>query len=169
MDDVSEGGTYSVRSGRSGDLDEGFGVSMMSADITTATWGGSTQPSSTQNDSAVSADGSDDENQGGEVRFHKNMNVMTYIHVRRANFYTKPRFQIIFLREFEICPCEIYIMFSSFSQLFWLTASASDRLRVEVLFKVFFEAGCDQLLCSVSLEVIAILRPVSFYCRLQLK
>ena len=60
-------------------------------------------------------------------------------------------------------------MFSSFSQLFWLTASASDRLRVEVLFKVFFEAGCDQLLCSVSLEVIAILRPVSFYCRLQLK
>lgn len=102
MDDVSEGGTYSVRSGRSGDLDEGFGVSMMSADITTATWGGSTQPSSTQNDSAVSADGSDDENQGGEVRFHKNMNVMTNIHVRRANFYTKPRFQIIFLREFEI-------------------------------------------------------------------
>ena len=74
MDDVSEGGTYSVRSGRSGDIDEGFGVSMMSADITTATWGGSTQPSSTQNDSAVSADGSDDENQGGEVRFHKYMN-----------------------------------------------------------------------------------------------
>ena len=60
-------------------------------------------------------------------------------------------------------------MVSSFSQLFWLTASASDRLRVEVLFKFFFEAGCDQLLCSVSLEVIAILRPVSFYCRLQLK
>lgn len=71
LDDVSEGGTYSVRSGRSGDIDEGFGVSMMSADITTATWGGSTQPSSTQNDSAVSADGSDDENQGGQVRFHK--------------------------------------------------------------------------------------------------
>ena len=67
LDDVSEGGTYSVRSGRSGDLDEGFGVSMMSADITTATWGGSTQPSSTQNDSAVSADESDEENQGAEV------------------------------------------------------------------------------------------------------
>ena len=77
MDDVSEGGTYSVRSGRSGDIDEGFGVSMMSADITTATWGGSTQPSSTQNDSAVSADDSDDENQGGEVRFHKYIKVMT--------------------------------------------------------------------------------------------
>lgn len=74
LDDVSEGGTYSVRSGRSGDIDEGFGVSMMSADITTATWGGSTQPSSTQNDSAVSADGSDDENQGREVRFHKYLN-----------------------------------------------------------------------------------------------
>ena len=67
FDDLSEGGTYSVRSGRSGDVDEGFGVSMMSADITTATWGGSTQPSSTQNDSAVSADGSDVENRG-EVR-----------------------------------------------------------------------------------------------------
>ena len=67
LDDVSEGGTYSVRSGRSGDIDEGFGVSMMSADITTATWGGSTQPSSTQNDSAVSADESDEENQGAEV------------------------------------------------------------------------------------------------------
>ena len=70
LDDLSEGGTYSVRSGRSGDIDEGFGVSMMSADITTATWGGSTQPSSTQNDSAVSADGSDDENQGEEVQFY---------------------------------------------------------------------------------------------------
>lgn len=53
LDDVSEGGTYSLRSA---DIDEGFGVSMMSADITTATWGGSTQPSSTQNDSAVSED-----------------------------------------------------------------------------------------------------------------
>ncbi|XP_020606442.1 pericentriolar material 1 protein-like isoform X2 [Orbicella faveolata] len=40
---------------------------MMSADITTATWGGSTQPSSTQNDSAVSADESDEENQGAEI------------------------------------------------------------------------------------------------------
>ncbi|XP_032242223.2 pericentriolar material 1 protein isoform X2 [Nematostella vectensis] len=58
LDDVSEGGTYSLRSA---DMDEGFGVSMMSADITTATWGGSTQPSSTQNDSAVSEDGSDTE------------------------------------------------------------------------------------------------------------
>ncbi|XP_078372053.1 pericentriolar material 1 protein-like isoform X2 [Oculina patagonica] len=67
LDDVSEGGTYSVRSGRSGDIDEGFGVSMMSADITTATWGGSTQPSSTQNDSAVSADESDEENEGAEI------------------------------------------------------------------------------------------------------
>lgn len=64
LDDQSEGGTYSVRSGRSADVDEGFGVSMMSADITTATWGGSTQPSSTQNDSAVSADGSDVEHRG---------------------------------------------------------------------------------------------------------
>ena len=73
---------------------------MMSADITTATWGGSTQPSSTQNDSAVSADGSDDENQGGEVRFHKYVNVMTYIHVRQANFYTKPRFEIVKFRSF---------------------------------------------------------------------
>ena len=68
LDDLSEGGTYSVRSGRSGDMDEGFGVSMMSADITTATWGGSTQPSSTQNDSAVSADDSDDETQRQNVR-----------------------------------------------------------------------------------------------------
>lgn len=68
LDDLSEGGTYSIRSGRSGDLDEGFGVSMMSADITTATWGGSTQPSSTQNDSAVSADESDEENRGAEVQ-----------------------------------------------------------------------------------------------------
>ena len=75
--------------------------------------------------------------------------------------------QAIFLREFD-CPCE-NIMFSSFSQLFWLIASASDRLRVEVRFKVFFETGCDPLLCSASTEVIAILLPVSFYCRLQLK
>lgn len=67
LDDLSEGGTYSVRSGRSGDIDEGFGVSMMSADITTATWGGSTQPSSTQNDSAVSGDESDEENQEGQI------------------------------------------------------------------------------------------------------
>ena len=49
-------------------MDEGFGVSMMSADITTATWGGSTQPSSTQNDSAVSADDSDEEAQRQNVR-----------------------------------------------------------------------------------------------------
>ena len=48
---------------------------MMSADITTATWGGSTQPSSTQNDSAVSADESDEENQGAEV---KNNNMHQY-------------------------------------------------------------------------------------------
>lgn len=68
LDDLSEGGTYSVRSGRSGDIDEGFGVSMMSADITTATWGGSTQPSSTQNDSAVSADESDEENEVAQVK-----------------------------------------------------------------------------------------------------
>ena len=68
LDDLSEGGTYSVRSGRSGDMDEGFGVSMMSADITTATWGGSTQPSSTQNDSAVSADDSEEEAQRQNVR-----------------------------------------------------------------------------------------------------
>ncbi|XP_068701936.1 pericentriolar material 1 protein-like isoform X2 [Montipora foliosa] len=67
LDDLSEGGTYSIRSGRSGDIDEGFGVSMMSADITTATWGGSTQPSSTQNDSAVSADESDEENRGSQI------------------------------------------------------------------------------------------------------
>lgn len=60
LDDVSEGGTYSLRSA---DIDEGFGVSMMSADITTATWGGSTQSSSTQNDSAVSEDGSEAGNQ----------------------------------------------------------------------------------------------------------
>ena len=60
-------------------------------------------------------------------------------------------------------------MFSSFSQLFWSTASASDRLRVEVLFKVFFEAGCDPLLCSATIEVIAMLLSVSLYCRLQLK
>ncbi|XP_022808607.1 pericentriolar material 1 protein-like isoform X2 [Stylophora pistillata] len=67
LDDLSEGGTYSVRSGRSGDIDEGFGVSMMSADITTATWGGSTQPSSTQNDSAVSADESDEGNEVAQI------------------------------------------------------------------------------------------------------
>lgn len=64
LDDVSEGGAYSLRSA---DVDEGFGVSMMSADITTATWGGSTQPSSTQNDSAVSEDESEVGNQEGEV------------------------------------------------------------------------------------------------------
>ena len=66
--------------------------------------------------------------------------------------------QAIFLREFD-CPCE-NIMFSSFSQLFWLMASASDRLRVEVLFKVFFEAGCDPLLCSATVEVIVMLLSV---------
>ena len=71
LDDLSEGGTYSVRSGRSGDIDEGFGVSMMSADITTATWGGSTQPSSTQNDSAVSADESDEETPGAQVLYRR--------------------------------------------------------------------------------------------------
>ncbi|KAK3744882.1 hypothetical protein QZH41_013767, partial [Actinostola sp. cb2023] len=64
LDDVSEGGTYSMRSA---DVDEGFGVSMMSADITTATWGGSTQPSSTQNDSAVSEDGSEGVNREEEI------------------------------------------------------------------------------------------------------
>ena len=40
--------------------DEGFGRSTLSADITTATWGGSTQMSSTQNDSAVSEGSSHD-------------------------------------------------------------------------------------------------------------
>ena len=75
--------------------------------------------------------------------------------------------QAIFLREFD-CPCEI-IIFSSFSQLFWLMASASDRLRVEVLFKVFFEAGCDPLLCSATIQVIAMLLSVFFYYRLRLK
>ena len=40
--------------------DEGFGRSTLSADITTATWGGSTQMSSTQNDSAVSEGSSSD-------------------------------------------------------------------------------------------------------------
>ncbi|CAB4002442.1 pericentriolar material 1 -like isoform X1, partial [Paramuricea clavata] len=40
--------------------DEGFGRSTLSADITTATWGGSTQMSSTQNDSAVSEGSSPD-------------------------------------------------------------------------------------------------------------
>lgn len=42
--------TYSVHS----DIDEGVGVSMYSADVTTAaTWGGSTEQSSSEEDSAV--------------------------------------------------------------------------------------------------------------------
>ena len=60
-------------------------------------------------------------------------------------------------------------MFTSFSQIFWLIASASDRHRAEVLFKVFFEAGCDPLLCGAIIEVIAMLLSVFLYCRLQLK
>ena len=88
LDDLSEGGTYSVRSGRSGDIDEGFGVSMMSADITTATWGGSTQPSSTQNDSAVSADGSDDENQGEEVQFYTETFTCIFLTSKEKNIRT---------------------------------------------------------------------------------
>ncbi len=52
-DDISDGGTYSIRS----DIDEGVGVSMFSADVTTAaTWGGSTEQSSTEEDSAVDED-----------------------------------------------------------------------------------------------------------------
>lgn len=51
LENGSEGGANSVE-------DEGFGRSTLSADITTATWGGSTQMSSTQNDSAVSDEGS---------------------------------------------------------------------------------------------------------------
>ena len=52
-DDRSDGGTYSIRS----DIDEGVGVSMFSADVTTAaTWGGSTEQSSTEEDSAVGED-----------------------------------------------------------------------------------------------------------------
>ena len=51
LENSSEGGANSVE-------DEGFGRSTLSADITTATWGGSTQMSSTQNDSAVSDQGS---------------------------------------------------------------------------------------------------------------
>eukprot|EP00794_Sanderia_malayensis_P007218 gene7218-8026_t len=52
-DDRSDGGTYSIRS----DIDEGVGVSMFSADVTTAaTWGGSTEQSSTEEDSAVEED-----------------------------------------------------------------------------------------------------------------
>lgn len=62
-------------------------------------------------------------------------------------------------------------MFSSFSQIFWLIAFVSDthRLRVEVLFKVFFETGYDPLLYSAIIEYIAMLLSVSLYCRLQLK
>lgn len=49
-DDRSDGGTYSIRS----DIDEGVGHSMFSADVTTAaTWGGSTEQSSSEEDSAV--------------------------------------------------------------------------------------------------------------------
>ena len=49
-DNRSDGGTYSIRS----DLDEGVGHSMFSADVTTAaTWGGSTEQSSSEEDSAV--------------------------------------------------------------------------------------------------------------------
>ena len=45
--------TYSVHS----DVDEGVGVSMFSADVTTAgTWGGSTVQSSSEEDSAVDED-----------------------------------------------------------------------------------------------------------------
>ena len=45
--------TYSVHS----DIDEGVGVSMYSADVTTAgTWGGSTEQSSSEEDSAVEED-----------------------------------------------------------------------------------------------------------------
>ena len=45
--------TYSIHS----DIDEGVGVSMYSADVTTAgTWGGSTEPSSSEEDSAVEED-----------------------------------------------------------------------------------------------------------------
>lgn len=47
-----DGATYSVHS----DIDEGVGVSMYSADVTTAaTWGGSTEQSSSE-DSAVEED-----------------------------------------------------------------------------------------------------------------
>ena len=49
-DNRSDGGTYSIRS----DIDEGVGHSMFSADVTTAaTWGGSTEQSSSEEDSAV--------------------------------------------------------------------------------------------------------------------
>lgn len=52
-DNRSDGGTYSIRS----DLDEGVGHSMFSADVTTAaTWGGSTEQSSSEEDSAVGED-----------------------------------------------------------------------------------------------------------------
>ena len=54
-----DGATYSVHS----DIDEGVGVSMYSADVTTAaTWGGSTEQSSS-GDSAV------EEDYAGNVRF----------------------------------------------------------------------------------------------------
>ena len=52
-DNRSDGGTYSIRS----DLDEGVGHSMFSADVTTAaTWGGSTEQSTSEEDSAVGED-----------------------------------------------------------------------------------------------------------------
>ena len=51
--------TYVINS----DIDEGVGVSMYSADVTTAaTWGGSTEQSSDEGDSAVGDDDDDDEN-----------------------------------------------------------------------------------------------------------
>lgn len=58
--------------------DEGFGRSTLSADITTATWGGSTQMSSTQNDSAVSEGSSNDSDE--EVGIYFIMIVSHYAH-----------------------------------------------------------------------------------------
>ena len=65
-DDRSDGGTYSIRSDLDDvDLDEGVGHSMFSADVTTAaTWGGSTEQSSSEEDSAV---GEEDFPEGGVV------------------------------------------------------------------------------------------------------
>ena len=66
-EDQSDGGTYSIKSD---DIDEGVGVSMISGDVTTAaTWGGSTEQSSTEEDSAVGEE-EFQELDGQEVTLH---------------------------------------------------------------------------------------------------
>lgn len=59
--------------------DEGIGRSTLSADVTTATWGGSTQMSSTQNDSAVSDEGSSNETDEEVIMFKIPYHACMYI------------------------------------------------------------------------------------------